>query len=154
VSVTVRGPDGSGQLDAYEVPGGWTVTVQTLAFTVTADGTAGVHRVRVRYISSGDVRVATLDDLNESGPGLTTTYTYGLGLNASACTTVDGLAVTDALPWTELSDGAVVRITTIDDNGNEITGDTITAVVLQIDSPQVQTLQLQKIVEMPAAMAV
>jgi len=58
------------------------------------------------------------------------------------------------LPWTELSDGATVQITTIDDNGNEITGDTITAVVLQIDSPQIQTLQLQKIVEMPAATAV
>ena|SRR5690348_15942362 len=135
MSVTVRGPDGSGQLDAYTVPGGRTVTVQTLAFTVTADGTAGVHRVRVRYISSGDVRIATLDDLNESAAGFVTTYTYGLGLNASACTTVTGLAVTDALPWTEISDGASVQITTIDDNGNEIAGDSITAVVLQVNDP-------------------
>jgi hypothetical protein len=135
MSVTVRGPDGSGQVEAYEVPGGRTVTVQTLAFTVTADGTAGVHRVRVRYVSNGGVRIASLDDLNESAAGFVTTYTYGLGLNASACTTVTGLAVTDALPWTELDNGATVQITAIDDNGNEIAGDSITAVVLQVSDP-------------------
>jgi len=135
MSVTAYGPNGKGQIVAYTVPGGQTVTVQTLAFTVTADGTAGTHRVRVSYVDDAENRIVALDDLNESSPGFVTTYSYGLGLNASACTTVTGLAVTDALPWTGISDGAYVQITTIDDNGNEINGDSISAVVLQLDDP-------------------
>lgn len=133
MSVGVYGPNGLGTTIAYTVPKGRMVTVQTLAFTVLADGTAGVHRVRVRYIDDAGSRVVALDDLNESAPGLTTHYSYGLGLNASACTTVDGLAVTDALPWTQIKDGAYIRITAIDDNGAQISGDAISAIVLQIE---------------------
>lgn len=154
MSVTVYGPNGLGSITAYTSPQGRTVTVQTLSFQVVADATAGIHRVRVKYIDTAGNTIVTLDDLNESGANLTTLYSYGLGLNASACTTVTGLAVTDALPWTEIADAAYVTVEAIDNNGTELTGDAISQVVLQVSDAQAEALSLQPVFEMPAAHAV
>lgn len=136
MSTTVYGPSGSGSVTAYTVPAGRSVTLETLAFTVAADGTAGTHRVRVKFVDDAGNVIATLDDQNDSAASQTTTYTYGLFLNASACTTATGWAVTDALPGTQIKDGGTVTITTINDNGVEISGDAISAVVLQVSDPQ------------------
>lgn len=154
MSVTVYGPNGVGQVTAYTSPSGRTVTVQTLRFKVVADATAGIHRVRVSYIDTAGNTIATLDDLNTSAATQTTLYTYGLGLNASACATASGWAVTDALPWTELSDEAYVTVEAITDGGVELAGDAISQVVLQVSDPQLETLTLQPVFEMPAAQAV
>src|SRR5947207_13504825 len=115
MSVGVSGPDGAGFVTAYTAPKGRDVTIETLTRTVVADGTAGSHGVRVQFVPTTGVATTTLDDLNVSAPGQTTTYTYGLGLNASACTTASGWAVTDALPWTNLGGSGTLTITTITD---------------------------------------
>jgi hypothetical protein len=154
MSITVYGPKGSGALTAYTAPNSRDVTLETLTFTVLADGTAGTHRVRVKYLDDAGNTFAVLDDLNVSASGQTTIYTYGLFLNASACTTADGWAVTDALPGTQLRASSSVTITAITDGGVEISGDTISAVVLQVNDPQAEAIVLQRIVEMPAATAV
>lgn len=133
MSVVVSGPNGQGQVVAYTAPQGRAVTIETLTFTITADGTAGIHRARVQFVPTSGVTTATLDDLNDSGPAQTTVYTYGLGLNASACTTATGWAVTDALPWTNLDGSGTLVVTAIDDSGAEISGDVITDVYLQVN---------------------
>lgn len=153
MSTTVYGPIGSGLITAYTAPQGRTVTLETLTFTVVAGAAAGIHRVRVQMIDTAGQPIATLDDLNTSAATQTTIYTYGLGLNASACATADGWAVTDALPFTQISDGAYVTVEAITDNGVEITGDAISAVVLQVDDNQGQAFQLQPIYNMPPAQA-
>lgn len=154
MSTTVYGPAGSGSLTAYTAPSGRSVTVETLAFTVAADSTAGIHRVRVAFVDDAGNVIGTFDDQNDSGASQTTLYTYGLGLNASACTTATGWAVTDALPWTQIKDGGTVTVTAINDNGVEITGDAISAVVLQVNDPQLEALKLQPVYELAAATAV
>lgn len=154
MSLTTYGPSGSGSIIAYTAPSGRQVTVETLAFTVVADGTAGIHRVRVKYVDDAGNVIGTLDDQNDSGPSQTTLYTYGLFLNASACTTATGWAVTDALPGTQIRDGATVTVTAINDNGVEISGDAISAVVLQINDPQAEALKLQPLYELAGATAV
>lgn len=154
MSITVNGRTGSGRVVTYNAPQQRDVGLETLTFTVLADGTAGTHRVRVEMIDDAGQPFATLDDLNVSASGQTTIYTYGLFLNASACTTANGWAVTDALPGTQLRASSSVAITAINDNGVEIAGDTISNVVLQVNDPQVEAIALQRIVEMPAATAV
>lgn len=154
MSVTVYAAGGSGSITAYTAPNNRDVTLETLTFTVLADGTAGTHRVRVKYLDDAGNTFAVLDDLNVSASGQTTIYTYGLFLNASACTTADGWAVTDALPGTQLRASSSVTITAITDGGVEISGDTISNVVLQVNDPQLEAITLQRIVEMPAATAV
>ncbi len=154
MSVTVYNKGGSGFLSAYSVPKGRSVTLETLTFTIVADGTAGIHRARVQYIDNAGNVVVTLDDLNDSAPGQTTIYTYGLFLNASACTTASGWAVTDALPGTQLNDNYTVTITAINDAGVEIAGDAISAVVLQVNDPQGEALANRPIYELAGATAV
>lgn len=151
MSVTVYGPTGSGLITAYTAPKGRTVTVETLTFTVAAGVAAGTHRVRVQMVDTAGQPIATLDDLNTSAASQTTIYTYGLGLNASACATANGWAVTDALPFTQISDEAYVTVEAITDNGVEISGDAISAVVLQVDDQQAQAFELQPILNMPSA---
>jgi hypothetical protein len=133
MSVTVRGNEGSGETTVYNAPQGRSVTVQTLKFQVDTDATAGVHTVRVRLVDPTVGSFATLDDLNAGGPSETHYYTYGLGLNASACTTADGMAVTDALPWAELGANGHITVTPTDGTDTELTGDAISNVVLKID---------------------
>jgi hypothetical protein len=132
MSVVVSGPNGSGSVTAYTAPQGRDVVIETLTFTIVADGTAGIHRARVQFVPTTGATTATMDDLNTSGPSQTTTYTYGLGLNASACTTATGWAVTDALPWTDLRGSGKIVVTAINDSGVAISGDAISNVFLQV----------------------
>lgn len=153
MSQTVYSTGGQGFATIYTAPSGRNTGIETLTFTVTADATAGIHRVRVRFVDNAGNIVGTFDDQNDSGPSQTTIYTYGLGLNASACTTATGWAVTDALPWTQLGSGYTVTVETINDNGVQVAGDTIEAVVLQVDSPQAQSFALEPIYTMPSEAA-
>lgn len=126
-----RGDGGTGQTTVYTTPLSGQYRLEVLHLTIATDGTAGVHTIRVRVIDvTLDQSIMTLDDLNEGAPSQTNTYTYGLGLNASACTLPDGLAVTDALPWTQLKPGSQIIVTPINGNGVEIPGDTIEAVTV------------------------
>lgn len=125
------GHDGSGSTLVYTLAQAEADTLETLAFTVTTDATAGTHAIRVRLVLPTVGTVARLDDLNAGGPSQTNFYTYGLGLNASTCTLPDGIAVTDALPRTELRPGAEIWIDPINAAGASIAGDQISAVLLQ-----------------------
>ena len=154
MSVTVRGNTGSGFVEVYDAPQDRDVTIQTLKFQVDTDGTAGVHAVRVRLVAPTVGAFATLDDLNVGGPGERHYYTFGIGLNASACTISGGMAVTDALPWTQLPSGGSITVTATDGGDNEIVGDAISNVVLQVGDDHTQVPPLLPILEMPAAAAV
>jgi hypothetical protein len=154
MSTTVRGNEGSGETTVYNSPQSRPVTIQSLKFQVDTDGTAGTHAVRVRFVEPTIGAVVALDDLNVGGPSETHYYTYGLGLNASACTIADGMAVTDALPWIELVAGSHITVTPTDGTDTVISGDAISNVSLKISDDQATTLKTLPIYEMPAATAV
>jgi hypothetical protein len=138
MSITVRGNEGSGATVVYNSPNERAVTVQSLKFQVDTDGTAGTHAVRVRFVEPTIGAVVALDDLNVGGPSETHYYTYGLGLNASACTITGGMAVTDALPWIELAPGSQIVVTPTDGTDTVISGDAISSVALKINDDQAE----------------
>jgi hypothetical protein len=154
MSVTVKGRQGSGLTTVYNSPQSRPVTIQSLKFQVDTNATAGVHTVRVRFVEPTIGAVVTLDDLNAGGPNQTNYYTFGLGLNASACTITTGMAVTDALPWIELVAGSSITISPTDGTDTVIAGDAISNVVLKVSDDQATTLKALPIYEMPAATAV
>jgi len=152
MSVIVQGHPGAGLTTVYNAPSNEAVVVETLKFQIDTDGTAGIHRVRIRLVDPVLDSFATLDDLNDGGASQTNFYTYGLGLNASACTMATGWAVTDALPWTEMSEGGSLTIMPMDDSGVVISGDQISNVVLKVSSvPGQGNFTLQQILEMPGS---
>jgi hypothetical protein len=118
VSDALPGAAGSGSITAYTVPAGYLLRLELLRFTLATDATAGVHKARVtiRDVRSGYV-TATLRDLNEGGPSMTLTYTYGIGLDGSACAAVDGWEMTDALPDTVLAPQTTVTLAAVTDAG-------------------------------------
>jgi hypothetical protein len=134
VSDALPGAAGSGSITAYTVPAGYLLRLELLRFTLATDATAGVHKARVtiRDVRSGYV-TATLRDLNEGGPSMTLTYTYGIGLDGSACAAVDGWEMTDALPDTVLAPQTTVTLAAVDEGGSVIAGDTFSNVVLYGD---------------------
>lgn len=132
MSVTVRGTPGSGFVTIYQVPAIYAVQVETVKFQVNTDGTAGTHAVRLRLVDPALGSLATLDDFNVGGPTQENYYTYGLGLNASACTIPTGVAVTDALPWTDLAASGSITLTAVNDVGVEIPGDSFSEIVIQV----------------------
>lgn len=131
MSEAIRGSTGTGTVLAYEVPRGYRLALEMLYFKVVCGAAAGIHKARVTFLDKAlDTTTARMRDLNEGGANETLYYTYGLGLNASACVTVDGWEMTDALPYTELSPDTEIHVAMIDDNGNVIAGDTIDPVTL------------------------
>lgn len=132
MSRPTSGEGGSGAVVVYELGGAETAMLETLSFTVTTDGTAGTHAVRLVLTLPGQGIVGRFDDLNVGGPTQVNGYTYGLGLNASACTLPDGIDVTDALPWTTLPPGATIELIAINGSGVEIPGDTFSEVFLML----------------------
>lgn len=132
MSLTIRGATGTGFVTVWTVPQTGDYQIETVKFQVDTDGTAGVHMVRVRLVDPVLGSIATMDDLNAGGPSQQNFYTYGLGLNASACTLPSGLAVTDALPWTGLAPRGTITVSAINDSGVEIPGDAFSEVVIQV----------------------
>lgn len=132
MSRQAAGEGGSGSVVVYTFAAGETAMLETLSLTVATDGTAGTHAIRVILDIPTVGEVFRGDDLNIGAPNQTNHYTYGLGLNASACTLPDGIGVTDALPWTELPPGSTVTVEAINGTGAEIGGDVISAVLLQL----------------------
>ena len=158
MSRQVAGEGGSGSVTVYTFAAGETAMVESLSFTVATDGTAGTHAIRVKLDIPTVGVVLRGDDLNIGGPGQTNFYTYALGLNASACTLPDGLAATDALPWTELPPGSTVTVEAINATGVEIAGDAISNVLLQLSDaaaapPPASTVPITLLPGNPAALA-
>ena len=131
MSVTVAGEGGHGAVVAYVLGPGQSDQLETLSFQIDTDGTAGAHAVRLVLTLPTVGIVGRVDDLNVGGPGQTNFYTYGLGLNASACTLPTGIAVTDALPYTTLQPETTIELIAIDAAGAEIAGDAISNVLMQ-----------------------
>jgi hypothetical protein len=128
------GDTGSGSVLVYTVPSGYVLALDLLRFEVTTDGTAGIHKARVRFYDNAlNAATASLRDLNEGGASEVLTYTYGLGLNASACVTVNGWEMTDALPETVLAPNTDIYVAMVNDAGVVIAGDAIGPVTLYGD---------------------
>jgi hypothetical protein len=131
MSQAFTGNTGSGSVDTFTTPLGGTFVLEGICFVVTTDGSAGIHKARVTLTDpASHVPVFVLRDLNEGGPSETLTYTYGIGLNSSACVTVTGWEMTNPLPQTELYPGTVVNIAMVDDNGGARASDAISRVTL------------------------
>jgi hypothetical protein len=134
MSEAFRGASVTGSGTVYTVPRGYILRLELLAFTVTTDATAGIHKVRVVFTDTALAAVtARLRDLNEGGPSMTLNYTYGIGLAASACTAATGWDMTDALPDTVLAPQTTITVTALDDSGATIAGDAVSGVVLYGD---------------------
>jgi hypothetical protein len=126
-----RGASGSGDVDVYTVPRDHELRLELLTFALITDATAGVHKALVTFTDSTiDQMTALLRDLNEGGPLQTLTYTFGIGLNGSACVAVTGWNMTDALPDTLLAPETVITISAVNDAGVTIGADVITNVTL------------------------
>lgn len=132
MSISVSGDSGVGSTRVYNAPAFSDVQIETIRFQIDTDATAGVHMVRIKYGDPSGGDIASLDDLNAGGPSQTNYYTYGLGLNGSACVLNDGLAATDALPWTTLPANGYVNVSPIDDFGVELQNDVVSAVFLRV----------------------
>lgn len=125
------GESGSGSVLVYAVPRDHFLRLELLTFVVTTGGAAGIHKARVSLFDTKlSKTAAVLRDLNEGGGSETLTYTYGIGLNASACVTVTGWEMTDALPETDLAPGTEITVSMVNDAGSTIVGDAIGSVVL------------------------
>lgn len=125
------GNAGSGSVLVYQVPRDHFLRLELLTFVVTCDATAGIHKAKVTlFDTSLSETIAVLRDLNEGGATEVLTYTYGIGLNASACVSVSGWEMTDALPETDLAPGTMITVAMVNDSGTTLTGDAIGAVVL------------------------
>lgn len=147
MSRLVAGESGTGATVVYTLAIGESDQLETLSFQIDTDGTAGTHTARVVLTQPTIGVVFRGDDFNVGGPGQTNFYTYGLGLNASACTIATGFAVTDALPWTTLLAEATVEVIPINASGVEIAGDRISNVLMQFSgegraAPPVSNLPL------------
>lgn len=131
MSEAIRGADGSGSVLSYTVPRGFELVLELLTFTVATDATAGIHKVRVTFFDTAlNQTTAVLRDLNEGGPSQTLRYTYGIGLNSSACIASTGWEMTDALPMTAFSPNTTLTIAAITDGGVAINGDAVANVTL------------------------
>jgi hypothetical protein len=119
---------------AYIVPRAYVLRLELLTFTLTTDATAGIHKARVLLTDAAlGATTARLRDLNEGGASQTLRYTFGIGLNGSACVTATGWEMTDALPDTVLAPQTTITLTAVTDAGATIAGDVFSSVVLYGD---------------------
>lgn len=148
MSEAFNGAGGFGSVIAYIVPRGYLLRLEMITFALATDATAGIHKAKVTLTDSAlGAPTAFLRDLNEGGPSQTLRYTYGIGLSGSACVTVTGWEMTDALPDTILAPQTTITVSAVNDAGTTITGDSISSVVLfgdlvQIEPDNAASLQL------------
>jgi hypothetical protein len=129
-----RGASVTGSGITYTVPRAYILRLELLTFTLTTDATAGIHKARVLFTDTALAAItARLRDLNEGGPSMTLTYTYGIGLAASACVAANGWEMTDALPDTVLAPETEIALSAVTDAGVTIAGDAFSGVVLYGD---------------------
>jgi hypothetical protein len=127
----IRGAAGTTSVDVYTVPRDHELRLELLTFALITSATAGVHKALVTFTDQQiDFETALLRDLNEGGPMQTLTYTFGIGLNGSACVAVSGWQMTDALPDTILAPETVITVSAVNDSGASMVGDQIAGVTL------------------------
>jgi hypothetical protein len=131
MSDAYRGNAGSGSVVVYTTPRDHLFRLEMLTFTLTTDGTAGVHSAVVTFFDNAlSAITARLWDWNEGGPTMTLFYTYGIGLRPFNCTVTTGMMIQDALPDTVLAPSTQITVTAVNSAGVTIAGDAISAVVL------------------------
>jgi hypothetical protein len=131
MSDAYRGTAGTGSVVVYTTPRDHLFRLEMLTFTLTTDGTAGVHSATVTFFDNAlSAITARLWDWNEGGPSMTLFYTYGIGLKPFNCTVTSGMIIQDALPDTVLAPSTQITVTAVNAAGVTIAGDTISAVVL------------------------
>jgi hypothetical protein len=131
MSEAFAGQFGSGSVLVYTVPRDHSLRLELLTFTLTTDGTAGIHSAKVSFTDTTlSAITARLWDWNEGGPSMTLYYTYGIGLKPFNCTVTTGMMMCDALPDTVLAPDTQITVSAVNSAGVTIAGDTITQVVL------------------------
>lgn len=131
MAVPIRGATGAGSVLVYTVPRDHSIRLELLTFTLTTDGTAGVHSAAVYiYDTSLGAFTARIWDWNEGGASMTLYYTYGIGLRPFNCTVTTGMMIPNNLPDTILNPDTQVTVAAVNTAGVTIPGDTITAVTL------------------------
>lgn len=131
MSQAFAGAAGSGSVLVYTVPDDHALRLELLTFTLTTDGTAGVHSAMVQLYDNALAAVtARLWDWNEGGGSMTLYYTYGIGLRPFNCTVTTGMMIQHDLPDTVLTPASQITVKAVNTAGTVISGDTITQVVL------------------------
>ena len=125
-----RGDNGDTPLTVYTTPAEGEFALDSITFLLTCGGTATEHHARVTYIDSAGEIVGVLKDWNVAPDGATIRYTFGIGLISSACTVVDGETVEHDLTNTVLDAKTQVIVSSVDEAGNDIAGDSISACFL------------------------
>jgi hypothetical protein len=131
MSDAFRGTAGSGSVLVYLTPRDHMLRLELLTFTLTTDGTAGVHAPVVILTDSSINQVtARIWDWNEAGPSMTLYYTFGIGLRPFNCTVTTGMMIPNNLPDTILAPETQITVASVNAAGATITGDAISAVTL------------------------
>jgi len=131
VSQAFAGQSGSGSVLVYTVPDDHALRLELLTFTLTCDGTAGVHSAEVQLYDAALAQItARLWDWNEGGPSMTLYYTYGIGLRPFNCTVTTGMMIPCHLPDTILAPASKITVLAVNAAGTTISGDAISSVVL------------------------
>ncbi len=131
MSEAFAGAFGTGQTLVYSVPRDHSLRLELLTFTLTTDGTAGVHSALVTFTDTTlNAITARLWDWNEGGPTSSLFYTYGIGLKPFNCTVTTGMMIQDALPDTILAPDTQIRVAGVNGSATVIAGDAVSNVVL------------------------
>lgn len=129
-----RGAAVTGTGTTYVTPRDGPLTLDLLTFTVATSSAASLHAVQVSiYDPTVAAVVAVLAPSSVAGPSQTVSYTYGVGLHASATRISTGMSVTEPLPVTMLAPQTSIILTAVDAVGATIAGDVFSAVYLYGD---------------------
>lgn len=127
----VAGTPVTGSGIVYTVPRDHRLRLETLTFTLTCSGAAGVHQPKVSiYDTTLNAYTARLTDWNEAPASAVIYYTFAIGLRPFNCTLTTGMGVQHDLPDTILEPDTLVYVASVDDTGATWGSDTITSVVL------------------------
>lgn len=124
------GANGSLPRTVYTAPAAGEFALDSVTFLLHCDGTAAEHHPVVEFIDNSGVVAAVHKDWNVAPDGAQVRYTFGINLISSACTVIDGEQVEHDLLNTVLTAKTDIRLRSVDEGGNDISGDNITQCIL------------------------
>lgn len=125
-----KGSPGTVPRLVYTTPPDKDFALDSVTFDLHCSGSAAEHHAVVTYVDNSGLTAQVHKDWNVAADGAVIRYTFGIGLISSACTIVSGETVEHDLTNTVLSPNTLVEITSVDESGNLIAGDTVQNVVL------------------------
>lgn len=144
MAVAYSGDNGATPLTVYTTPAEGEFALDSITFFLHCGGTAAEHHARVTYIDASGEIVGVLKDWNVAPDGATIRYTFGIGLISSACTVVDGETVEHDLTNTVLDSNTQIVLSSVDESGTDISGDSISACFLYATQLRVASQQTKQ----------